>query len=148
VLIVPKGRPFPVKMRAGFDIARAFEGKLCTAEPEVVPAGIYAKQSLQALRWWPALEGRIVGTDDVRAALTFVERGECAAGIVYATDAAISAKVQILERFPTSSHKPIVYPFALVTEARSEAHALLEYIISSPQAAAVFTRHGFMLLRH
>lgn len=148
VLIVPKGKPFNVQMQSGFDIAGAFKGKLCTGEPGVVPVGIYAKESLENLGWWSRLNGRIVGTDDVRTALAFVERGECPAGIVYATDAAISEKVEVLASFPESTHKPIVYPFASVKAARAETRALIEYLANSAEAAAVFTRHGFVVLKH
>ncbi len=145
VLIAPKGRTFKVEMRAGSDLAHAFDGKLCTGETSSVPAGIYAKQSLTALGWWEALQGRIVGADDVRTALAFVERGECAAGIAYATDAAISDKVEVIATFPADSHKPVVYPFALIADARPEAAAFLDYLKTSP-AAAVFQRNGFVLL--
>ena len=148
VLIVPKGRRFAVQMKAGFDIGKAFDGKLCTGEPGVVPVGIYARQSLEALGWWAPLQGRIVGTDDVRTALAFVERGECPAGIVYATDAAISDKVEILAAFPVDTHKPIVYPVAQVMGARGESRAFLDYLGSSPEAAAVFTHYGFIMLKH
>jgi molybdate transport system substrate-binding protein len=147
VLIVPKGQRFVVEMKPGFDFSKAFDGKLCTGEPGVVPVGIYAKQSLEALGWWLPLQGRIVGTDDVRAALAFVERGECPVGIVYATDAAISDKVEILARFPAETHQPIVYPFAQVVGARAEAQALLDYLSTSPQAAAVLAGRGFTLLK-
>ena len=147
VLIVPSGRRFAVEMKRGFAIAGAFKGKLCTGEPGVVPVGIYAKQSLEALGWWTPLEGRIVGTDDVRTALAFVERGECPAGIVYATDAAISDKVEVLEKFPPDTHRPIVYSFALVRNARPEAQPFLKYIENSAESAAVFTHYGFVLLK-
>ena len=147
VLIVPKGRRFAVTMKQGFDIAAAFGGKLCTGEPGVVPVGIYARQSLEALGWWAPLQGRIVGTDDVRTALAFVERGECAAGIVYATDAAISDKVEVLDRFPADTHGPIIYPFALVRGARPEAQAFLQYLKTSPDASATFAHYGFVVLK-
>lgn len=147
VLIVPKGRGFPVEMQKGFDLAKAYEGKLCTGEPGVVPVGIYARQSLETLGWWAALQGRIVGTDDVRTALAFVERGECPLGIVYATDAAISSKVEVLATFPESTHKPIVYPFALVQGARAEAAGFLDHVKTSPDAARVFQQYGFTLLK-
>src|SRR5207342_1668728 len=120
VLIAPQGKGFKVKMEPGFRIADAFAGKLCTGEPGVVPVGIYAKESLEKLGWWSSLQGRIVGTDDVRTALAFVERGECPLGIVYITDAKISDKIEVLDRFPDSSHKAIVYPFAAVKNARAE----------------------------
>ncbi|HEY6599667.1 MAG TPA: molybdate ABC transporter substrate-binding protein, partial [Pseudomonadales bacterium] len=135
-----------VEMTPGFDFAKAFSGKLCTGEPGVVPVGIYAKQSLENLGWWQSLQGRIVGTDDVRTALTFVERGECALGIVYATDAGISDKVEVLASFPPSTHAPIVYPFALVERGRSDAKAFFEYLTTSPDAAAIYRRYGFSLL--
>jgi molybdate transport system substrate-binding protein len=146
VLIAPRGKRFTARMEPGFAIAGAFAGKLCTGEPGVVPVGIYAKQSLEKLGWWSALQGRIVGTDDVRTALAFVERGECGAGIVYATDARISGRVETVATFPLATHAPIVYPFALVANARPEAQAFLRYL-RSPQAAAIFKRHGFTVLK-
>jgi molybdate transport system substrate-binding protein len=138
-------KPVEVTMQRGFPIASAFEGKLCTGEPDVVPAGIYAKQALQALGWWDSLQGRIVGSDDVRAALAFVERGECALGIVYATDAQLSQKVRVLATFPAATHDPIVYPFALVKDARPAARAFFAQL-ASPSGAAVFARYGFTVL--
>lgn len=148
VLIVPRGKRFPVELKPSFEIAQAFEGKLCTGEPGLVPVGTYARQSLETLGWWKRLEGRIVGTDDVRTALAFVERGECPLGIVYATDAAVSDKVEVLAVFPAGSHQAIVYPFALVTGARPEAERLLHDLSVSPEAAAIFTRFGFSILKH
>ncbi|QNP39653.1 molybdate ABC transporter substrate-binding protein [Lysobacter solisilvae (ex Woo and Kim 2020)] len=142
VLIAPAGKAFKARMQPGFAIAAAFKGKLCTGEPGVVPVGIYAKQALEHLRWWQPLQGRIVGTDDVRTALAFVERGECGAGIVYATDARISGAVATVAAFPAQTHAPIVYPFALTRDARPEAAAFLRFL-RSPQAAAIFRRHGF-----
>jgi molybdate transport system substrate-binding protein len=138
-------KPVTVQMRRGFPLSTAFEGKLCTGEPDAVPAGIYAKQALVALGWWDSLQGRIVGADDVRAALAFVERGECALGIVYATDALVSQKVRVIATFPPDTHDPILYPFALVKGARPAARAFLEQL-ASPSAAAVFTRYGFAVL--
>src|SRR5882672_9320953 len=148
VLIVPKDHRFPVTMAAGFELGRAFSGKLCTGEPGVVPVGTYARQSLEYLGWWAGLAERIVGTDDVRTALVFVERGECPVGIVYATDAAISDRVEILARFPAESHKPIQYPFAIVRDARPDTQAFLDFLKGSPEAAAAFQHYGFALLAH
>ncbi len=145
VLIAPKGRAVAVKTERGFDLAGAFKGKLCTGEPGVVPVGIYARQALESLGWWEKVSSRIVGTDDVRTALAFVERGECPLGIVYATDAAVSTKVEVVARFPQGSHKPIVYPVALVKDARAEGGEFLHYLRTAPEAAAIFRKYGFEL---
>lgn len=146
VLIAPMDRSFAVRMEAGFDLGAAFAGRLCTGEPGVVPVGTYAQQALTSLGWWPGLTSRVVGTEDVRTALAFVERGECAAGIVYATDAKSSNKVELLARFPASSHEPIIYPLALVRDARPETTEFRDYLTQSTQARAVMERFGFTVL--
>jgi molybdate transport system substrate-binding protein len=144
VLIAPEGREFPVTWAKGYDFASAFRGKLCTGQVEAVPVGIYAKEALIHLGWWEAVKQRIVGTEDVRAALHLVERGECEAGIVYETDAKLSRKVAVLGAFPDNTHAPIIYPFALVTQS-DDAKDFLRYL-GEPPALDVFASHGFKIL--
>lgn len=145
VMIAPKGNAFPVKMEKTFAIGKAFEGKWCTGDPVSVPVGGYAKQALTALGWWQSLEPRLVVTQDVRAALAFVERGECAMGIVYETDAKVSDKVTLLGAFPPDTHQPVVYPVALTEGADQGAQRFLAFLRSKP-AADIFTRYGFTVL--
>ena len=81
----------------------------------------------------------------MRSALAFVERGEVAAGIVYATDAAITDKVRVAGVFPEDTHPPIVYPVALVAgQDTPEARAFLAFL-AGPDAVAIFRRYGFSL---
>ena len=145
VLITPKGRGFNVKFDKSFDFSKSFNGHLCTGDIDSVPAGIYAKDSLIYLNWWDGIKTRIVGTQDVRGALAFVERGECAAGIVYETDAKISNKVDIVATFPEESHKPIVYPIALVVNAKNVNNDYFSYLQSS-NALDIFKKYGFNIL--
>src|SRR5262245_60690121 len=144
VLVAPKGKRFDAEMKPEFAIDQAFAGKLCMGEISTVPAGIYGKQALESLHWWEKLQSRVVGTDDVRTALAFVERGECGLGIVYATDAAVSDRVEVLATFPEGTHDPVVYPFALVDGAGPEARAFLDYL-SASTAKSIFTHYGFIL---
>lgn len=143
VVIAPQGEAFPVRPEPGFDLGGAFEGRLAIADPDHVPAGIYARQALERLGWWPDLARRLAPVAHVRAALVLVERGECAAGIVYATDAAISRGVQVLAALPDSLHDPIVYPAAIVAGRRRPA---VEAVLRRLQGAAAhraLARHGF-----
>lgn len=146
VLIAPRGKGFRVSMAKGFDFAGTFTGKLCTGSVESVPIGTYAKEALTDLGWWEGLKSRVVGTEDVRAALNLVERGECDAGIVYETDAKPSPKVEIVGRFPDDSHTPIVYPAARITES-DDAGKFLEYLRQAP-AGKIFLKYGFKFLDH
>ena len=147
VLITPIASKQQFKMQPQFNFAQSFQGHLCTGQMESVPAGKYAKQSLIKLNWLNSLSGRIVGTDDVRSALAFVERGECQVGIVYKTDALISQKVKIAGTFPDYSHSPITYPIALTVQGTKNPSAVKfnQYLKHSPQAKKVFSQYGFGL---
>lgn len=150
VLISPKNMTVQFKPQSGFNFATSFKGYLCTGQMESVPVGKYAKQSLTALNWLDSLKGRIVGTDDVRSALAFVERGECQVGIVYKTDALISQKVKIVGTFPENSHKPIVYPIAVTTKGQNNPDAIQfeKFVKEDPQAKAIFEHYGFSVKPH
>jgi len=77
--------------------------------------------------------------------LAFVERAECAFGIVYATDAKISKKVTVVARFPAHLHPPMVYPFALLPHASTAAQGFFQYL-QSPEAQVIFNQYGFISL--
>jgi len=145
VMITPKAKPFNVALEPHFKFSQAFTGKLCTGEPSAVPAGIYAKQALTRLQWWDDIQARVVGAQDVRAALTLVERGECEVGIVYQTDAQISDNVLVIATFPPELHAPILYPISLTRNAQPSARKVYEFLKSSA-AAKVFKQHGFKMV--
>jgi molybdate transport system substrate-binding protein len=118
-------------------------GRLAVGDPAHVPVGIYAEQALRKLGWWDKVSPRLARTDDVRAGLLLVERGEAPAGIVYATDAAASKAVMVAGTFPADSHDPVTYPFAVVKSGDTpETRALFAFLVG-PQARAVFVQRGF-----
>lgn len=143
VFIAPTDRPLAIDVRHTFDLAGAFAGRIALADPSHVPAGIYARQALQRLGWWNALEQRLAPSPDVRAALAYVSRGECVLGMVYATDAAIASGVRIVATLPDSLHDAIRYPAALVSGRDRPAVRHLFNHIRSAEAQALFRRHGF-----
>lgn len=146
VVIAPIGEGFAVEARQGFDFAASFKGRLALGDPAHVPAGIYARQAFQWLGWWEALQGRLVPAPDVRAALAYVERGECAAGVVYATDAARNPEVEVLATLPAQAHAPIVYPMAVVKgRCAGNVDQALAFLRSAA-AAQVFRQCGFVVL--
>lgn len=144
VLIAPADRPRTVGLTAGTDLAALLgDGRLVTGDPAHVPVGRYAEAVLKKLNMWAGVEAKLARTENVRAALTLVERGEAPFGIVYATDAAVSPKVMVAGTFPSDSHPPITYPFAIVAKQDSaSARALFSYLVG-PEAAAVYRKYGF-----
>jgi molybdate transport system substrate-binding protein len=147
VLVGPESSTETVTIDKNYDLAAALKGgKLSVADTAAVPAGKYAKASLEKLGQWDKVQGSLAQGENVRAALALVERGEAPLGIVYQTDAMV-AKVKVVGTFPDDSHPPIIYPVALTLQgAKSDAaRAYLEYL-KSDAAKAVFAKAGFVIL--
>ena len=114
-------------------------------EPSTVPAGTYARQSLERLGLWGSVDRKVVLAKDVRAVLTYVETGNADAGMVYQTDAQGSQKVRIVAVAPADSHDPIIYPAAILKGAKnSPAAAPFLAFLSSSEAREVFAKYGFL----
>jgi molybdate transport system substrate-binding protein len=145
VLIVPATHPTHVDIGPGFDFAALLgpDGRLSVGDPAHVPAGIYAEQALRKLGAWDKVAPHLADAPDVRSALLLVERGEAPAGVVYATDAAVSKAVMIAGVFPDSSHDPVTYPFAVIKAGDTpEARAFMGFL-STPAAREVWVKRGF-----
>ena len=147
VLIAPKDSKLDnVTIGAGFDLAQlAGNGRIATGDVRAVPVGKYAKAALESLGSWSAAAPKFAMTENVRAALTFVARGEAALGIVYATDAKVEPGVKVIGTFPEGSHPPIVYPVAATATAKRHAASYLNYL-RSENAKRTFERYGFSFL--
>jgi len=145
VMVTPAARRPEVRFEPNFDIGAHLSGCLALAQVDAVPAGRYARRVLDALGWWSRLSSRVVETADVRAALALVERAECGAAIVYATDAAASSRVATVE-IPVRLQPQIVYPVAIVRgHADARVRRVYERLLGV-QAAAVLRAFGFSLL--
>jgi molybdate transport system substrate-binding protein len=148
VLVAGKDKAEPVEIKKGFDLAKLLgDGRLAMGAVDSVPAGKYGKEALESLGVWSSVETKVAGAESVRAALLLVSRGEAPYGIVYQTDAAADKEVKIVGTFPEDSHKPIIYPIALLAESKNpDAASLLDYI-KSDKATPFFEKQGFTVLK-
>jgi len=147
VLVSAAGNPISLVLRTGFPLGEALGAtRLAMADPDHVPAGTYAKAALESLGVWAEISGRITRSENVRAALVLVARGEAPLGIVYRTDALAEERVRVVDEFPSSSHPEIVYPAAVTASSgTTEARRLLDFL-RSPPARAIWKRYGFVVL--
>ena len=146
ILIAADKAAAKVDLVKGVDLAKLVgDSKLAMGMVDSVPAGQYGKEALTNLGAWDAVEPKVAQTENVRAALKLVDTGEAAFGIVYASDAKSDDKVAVVGTFPDDSHKPIIYPAALMTSAKPEAQAFLDDL-TSDAAKAIFTAQGFIVL--
>src|SRR6185312_2569524 len=73
VLIAPADSSLRVSIGPGLDLSRLLRaGRLALADPDSVPAGIYAKEALEKLGAWRSVVPRLVRAENVRAALEYV----------------------------------------------------------------------------
>lgn len=136
-----------LKIAGPKDLASSSIRALALAEPQTVPAGIYAQEYLQKIGLWRKVIDRVIPTENVRAALSSVEAGNADAGIVFRTDAEISKKVRVAYTVSAAEGPKISYPFAALAQTRhpEEARRFLAYL-SSPPALEIFRRFGFLVI--
>jgi molybdate transport system substrate-binding protein len=144
VLVAPKNSQAQVDLKRPATLMAALGGgRLAVGQTQTVPAGKYAKASLESLSLWNGVRARLAESETVRAALMLVARGEAPLGIVYASDAKAEPAVRVLATFPEASHPPIVYPVAALRDARSAQAVPFVQWLASPAADAIFKRRGF-----
>jgi molybdate transport system substrate-binding protein len=142
VVVVPAGTTTTISAPA--DLKKVH--RLALANPEGVPAGVYAKTYLQSLDLWGSLADKVVPTLDVRAALAAVESEEADAAIVYATDAAVSKKVRTAFRVPREHGPRILYTLAPLARSTKPGTRGLVRFLASRDAAKVYERYGFIVV--
>lgn len=145
VLIAPSSSSVNVASIKEIDFKAALKESYLAVGDDNVPVGRYAKAALEHLGLWGDVEARLSKSKDVRAVLSYIERGELPFGIVYSTDAKISNKVQVVATFPPESYSKIVYPAATLSE-KPEAKRFLDYL-SGDVAKQAFEQAGFKTLK-
>jgi molybdate transport system substrate-binding protein len=143
VLVAPQDSAVSLTIAPSFALSDALgDGKLAMAMTASVPAGKYGKAALEKLGVWDSVSPKVAESENVRAALELVSRGEAALGIVYTTDANADKGVKVIGTFPEDSHPPILYPIALTASAKPDARAFLDYL-TSVKAKPIFEAQGF-----
>lgn len=144
VLIVPKGES---AIASFSDLATNNVEQIALGEPGSVPVGQYAEEAFSSMGILEAVTPKAVYGKDVKTVLSWVESGDAQAGIVYRTDAIRSTMVDVVAEVPVDSHKPIVYPAAVIKNSANAASAQL-YLnwLMSGDAKDAFTTCGFTWL--
>lgn len=119
---------------------------LAVGDPESVPVGQYAQEIFTFLGTWEEIQAKANLGADVKEVLQWTATGNVDCGIVYSTDAATEPLVRVIAEAPAGSHKPVVYPAALIstTEHTEQAQEFLDFL-STDEAAAVFVANGFVV---
>lgn len=144
VLIRPKDSELEINKFN--DILNPDIEKIAIGDPSNVPVGQYSEEIFNNLDMMNLLQPKLIYANDVRTVLTWVEIGEVDAGLVYATDAYTSDKVNIVDEAPQESHKEVTYPVAVV-ESSKEIEASKSFVdfLSTDIAKELFEKYGFSM---
>lgn len=118
--------------------------KIAIGDPGAVPAGQYARDALQRLGKWDAIQNRLVLGGDVAAVLAYARRGEVAAAIVYKTELHGIDDVVLLDEARGSYAPRTEVVSASVKDARAsvEATSFLTFV-ASPDGQRILRDLGF-----
>lgn len=143
VLIVPASSK--VTLTSFGDLKKPEIKKIAVGNPKTVPAGRYADETFRYFKISDMIQTKLVFAENVRQVLDYVSRGEVDAGVVYSTDAMVKQQeVRIIMTAPETSHKPIMYPIAVVKGTKNEkaAKAFLSFV-TSDEGRKILTKYGF-----
>jgi molybdate transport system substrate-binding protein len=147
VLVAVKPADLPLDLPGPSDLLNRRVQRIALGNPKTVPAGQYAEESLRALGLWDRLQPRMVFGENVRQVLDYVSRGEVQVGVVYATDALTrTGQVRLAFALPEDTHRPIVYPAAVVKASRHPdlSQAFIDLLVGR-EGQLVLRRLGFEL---
>lgn len=128
VILVPRGNPEGID--GPDDLAGA--GRVVTGNPDTAPHGTQAKEWLEGLGMWTALEPNLVFAENAAQTRDYVARGEAAAGIGFASEARGREDVEIAYVVPSQEIGPIRYVAVPLSAAdqRETATAFIEFLES------------------
>ena len=142
VLIVPKDSDKDI---TSFDQLTSDKLQhIALGEPKGVPVGQYSEEILTKLGLLDDIRAKAVYGSDVRQVLAWVASGEADAGLVYATDAAVEPSVRVVATAPAGTHKPIIYPAAVLKDTKhlDTAKDFLAFV-SNDKNKERFAKYGF-----
>lgn len=128
------------KTKDSFNIL--WRDRFAMADPQSVPAGIYAREALQSMGLWQKVKSKAVFTENVRVALKQIERGDLLSGIVYQSDLHGQTGLHAHYVFPKESHTPIRYLAGMV-KFRQETTDFIRYLLTD-EAQIIFADYGFL----
>lgn len=120
---------------------------IAVGDPASVPAGQYAEKGLKATGDWAYVREHASFGTNVTEVLNWVAEGSAQVGLVYATDAASSDKVNVVAVMPDDIlDEPIIYPVGIVSSSKEKetAESFLTFL-QSEEVAKYFEDTGFII---
>ena len=110
---------------------------------DTVPAGQYAKESLEKLNIFNEIKDKLVYGKDVSAVKNYVETSEVDLGIVYKSDSLDLKSSQVVLEIPKNLHENINYTLAPINSSE-DGKKIIEFI-NSKYSKKILREYGFLI---
>lgn len=132
------------KKISSLDDLKEIDGKIAIGEISTVPAGQYAKQTLDKLGLYDTLKDKLVFARSVTNVKTYVENGEADFGFVYKTDAMDLKNSKIAYDIPNEYHDPIEYELCILKNSKSVENSkkFIDFL-KNEESKKIFVEYGF-----
>jgi len=128
------------------DLLRDDVRRVAIANPEHAPYGIAAREALQIVDLWEALQPRLILGENVAQTLQFAETGNVDAAIVALSLSVAAGDAGRYVLIPAELHAPIDQALAVVASTTQEAAARqFAAFINSPDGRRIMRHYGFIL---
>jgi molybdate transport system substrate-binding protein len=141
-LVLIKAKDASTSVTGFEDITNA--DMIAIGDPESVPAGQYAKEAFENIGNYDDVSGKASFGTNVTEVLSWVESGSAEVGVVYASDAATSDKVEVIATADEYLETPVIYPVAKLTKSQDAAADFITFL-QTDEALAVFEKYGFSI---
>jgi molybdate transport system substrate-binding protein len=127
------------------DLASPHLRRVAMGDPAAVPAGVYGRQWLEAIRLWGAVQPKVVPLTSSPAVVAAVMEGRADAGIVYLSDVwnRDRGSLRIAHRVSANDAPRIVYPAAAIAGGRVPLAREFINFLRSTRAQEIFASAGF-----
>ncbi len=155
-LVIVAAEDSDVKIADLAEVADEAIASIAIGDAATVPAGRYTNQSLYSVglytnesgadgEYAPEIADKVMLGDKVGTCASYVSTGDATIGFVYSSDVYRYDGIKAIYTTPEDSHKPIVYPGAVGTDAPygAEAQDFLDFCMTDPDALDIWSEYGF-----
>lgn len=120
--------------------------KVAIGDPELVPAGKYAKQILEKENLWEEVQKNMVLSKDVRSAMQYVDLYEVDYAMIYKTDSRVMKNAQIVYEIPGELHTPIIYSCGILKDKERDEVKDFYKFLNTENSKEIFNKFGFKVI--
>ncbi|CAK7064240.1 MULTISPECIES: molybdate ABC transporter substrate-binding protein [Fusobacterium] len=127
-------------------LSELLDHKVAIGDPDVVPAGRYAKQVLQNEGLWDRMQENFVLSKDVRSAMQYVDLYEVDYAMIYKTDSKVMKNAEIVYEVPNTLHTPIIYSCGILKDKERDEVKSFYKFLTTKGSIDTFEKFGFKVI--